>query len=284
VSSYCPRSSLPAMVLDWLVGRLAHLLPPRPHGQGGTQPLALEVRLDAVAAVLLDGLSYRRAGRMVGISKTEVGDSLDLLLGPLGALGFCQPDGTFVTTLDDLRELLAEMASSGEAVCVDGLATRVQRPAGWGNQKVLYDAKRHTHTAQGLAVSTIWGDLLWVDGGWPGSCHEHELIKLAGLDQALDNLEVASLLDRGFRGLAKQREHWHAPVGDRRTIDRLTDSQRAYNREQAGLRALVEQSIAHLANAWALRRWRGLLYRVRDVFRAAGALTCLGRWLHRVPA
>jgi hypothetical protein len=156
VSSYCPRSSLPAMVLDWLVGRLAHLLPPRPHGQGGTQPLALEVRLDAVAAVLLDGLSYRRAGRMVGISKTEVGDSLDLLLGPLGALGFCQPDGTFVTTLDDLRELLAEMASSGEAVCVDGLATRVQRPAGWGNQKVLYDAKRHTHTAQGLAVSTIW--------------------------------------------------------------------------------------------------------------------------------
>jgi len=284
VSSYCPRSSLPAMVLDWLMGRLAHLLPPRPHGQGGTQPLALEVRLDAVAAVLLDGLSYRRAGRMVGISKTEVGDSLDLLLGPLGALGFCQPDGTFVTTLDDLRELLAEMASSGEAVCIDGLATRVQRPAGWGNQKVLYDAKRHTHTAQGLAVSTIWGDLLWVDGGWPGSCHEHELIKLAALDQELDNLEVASLLDRGFRGLARAREHWHAPVGDRRTIDRLTDSQRAYNREQAGLRALVEQSIAHLANAWALRRWRGLLYRVRDVFRAAGALICLGRWLHRVPA
>jgi hypothetical protein len=59
--------------------------------------------------------------------------------------------------------------------------------------------------------------------------------------------------------------------------------QRAYNRLQAGLRALVEQSIAHLANAWALRRWRGLLYRVRDVFRAAGVLICLCRWLHRVP-
>jgi hypothetical protein len=28
---------------------------------------------------------------------------------------------------------------------------------------------------------------------------------------------------------------------------------------QAGLRALVEQSIAHLASAWSLRRWRGLL-------------------------
>jgi hypothetical protein len=117
--------------------------------------------------------------------------------------------------------------------------------------------------------------------GQPPSAGTHQV---GGLDNALDQVEVASLLDRGFRGLAKKREHWHAPVGDRRTIDRLTDSQRAYNREQAGLRALVEQAIAHLANAWALRRWRGLLYRARDVFRAAGAVVCLGRWLHRVPA
>jgi hypothetical protein len=168
-------------VLAWLAGRLAHLLPPRRPGQGGTPPLSLEVRLDAVAAVLLDGLSYRRAGRAVGISKTEVGDSLDLLLGPLAAVGYCQPDGSFITTLDDLREWLGEMTQAGEAVCLDGLATRVQRPQGWANQKVLYDAKRHSHTAQGLAVSTIHGDLLWCDGGWPGSCHEHELIQLAGL-------------------------------------------------------------------------------------------------------
>lgn len=59
---------------------------------------------------------------------------------------------------------------------MDGLATRVQRPRGWANQKVLYDAKRHTHTARGLTLSTIHGDLLWSDGGWPGSCNEHELV------------------------------------------------------------------------------------------------------------
>jgi hypothetical protein len=90
-----------------LAGRhLAHLTLPRRPGQGGARPLSLQVRLDAVAAVLLDGLSYRRAGRMVGMSKTEVGDSLDLLLGPLAALGFCQPDGTFITSLDELSERL----------------------------------------------------------------------------------------------------------------------------------------------------------------------------------
>jgi hypothetical protein len=106
---------------------------------------------------------------------------------------------------------------------------------------------------------------------------------LSGLGEVLDATDVATILDRGFRGLAKGREHWHAPVRDRRTKDRLTNEQRAFNRMQAGLRALVEQAIGHLANAWALRRWRGLLYRVRDVYRAAGVLICLGRWLHRIP-
>ena len=214
--SYCPRSSLPAAVLAWLVARLAHLAP-RPSGRGGTPPIALEVRLDAVGAVILDGLSYRRAGRMVGICKSEVGDSMDLLLGELAALGCCQPDGTFVTSLDELRERLVEMAGTGEAVCVDGLAVRVQRPAGWTNQKVLYDAKRHAHTAQGVSVSTIHGDLLWCDGGWPGSCHEHALLELSGVGDALDTTGVTALVDRGFRGLARDREHWHAPFGDRRT-------------------------------------------------------------------
>jgi hypothetical protein len=132
-------------------------------------------------------------------------------------------------------------------------------------------------------VSTIYGDLLWCDGGCPGSCHEHELLALSGIRDVLDATEVVALIDRGFRGMAKACEHWHAPVGDRRTKDRLTDEQRTYNRVQAGLRALVEQSVSHLANAWALRRWRGLLYRVRDVFRAATALVCLGRWLQRIP-
>jgi hypothetical protein len=79
---------------------------------------------------------------------------------------------------------------------VDGLATRVQRPREWANQKVLYDAKRRAHTAQGLSLSSVHGALLWVDGGWPGSCHEQELLALPGLDQVLDAAEVATILDR----------------------------------------------------------------------------------------
>jgi len=76
----------------------------------------------------------------------------------------------------------------------------VQRPRSWANQKVLYDVKRHTHTAQGVVVSTIHGDLLWCDGGWPGSCHEHELLALSGIAEVLDVTRAVALVDRAFAG------------------------------------------------------------------------------------
>jgi DDE superfamily endonuclease len=99
----------------------------------------------------------------------------------------------------------------------------------------------------------------------------------------LDAAGVTALVDRGFRGMAKARARWHAPIGDRRTKDQRTSAERDHNRLLAGLRALVEQAIGQLANAWTLRRWRGLLNRVRDLDRAAAALICLGRWIHRIP-
>jgi hypothetical protein len=118
-----------------------------------------------------------------------------------------------VATLADLHQHLMEMAQTGEAVCVDGFATRVQRPRSWVNQKVLYDAKRYAHTGQGLAVSTIDGDLLRCDGGWPGSCHEHELVELSGLGGVLDASGVATIIDRGFRGMASPGAWWTALAG-----------------------------------------------------------------------
>jgi hypothetical protein len=66
-------------------------------------------------------------------------------------------------------------------------------------------AKRHAHTAQDLAVSTIWGDLVWCDGDGPGSRHEHELIALSGLGEVLDTAGVTNLLDRGFRRAGQAR-------------------------------------------------------------------------------
>jgi hypothetical protein len=116
-----------------------------------------------------------------------------------------------------------------------------------------------------------------------GELPEHKLIELAGLAGVLDGVAVACLLDRGFRGLAKTRQHWHAPVGDRRTKDRLSDAQQAFNRLQAGLRALVEQSIAPLGQGLGAAALAGAAVPGPGCLPAVGALICLGRWLHRVP-
>jgi hypothetical protein len=221
---------------------------------------------------------------MVGISKTEVGDSMDLLLGKLAALGFCQPDGTFFATLAELCERLGEMARSGEAVVVDGLATRVQRPSAWANQKVLYDAKRHTHTVRGLAVSTIHGDLLWCDGGWSGSCHEQDLIELSGLGDVLDADGVVTLLDPGgFGAWPSTASTGMRPSG---TGEPGIGSPAGSGRSTAVRRGCVRWSSRRSATSPMPGRCAagaGLLYRVRDVFRAAGALVCPGRWLQRIP-
>jgi hypothetical protein len=281
--SYRPRSSLPVEVLTWLVSRLAHLLPPRPPGQGGTPPLSLEARLDAVGAVILDGLSYRRAGRMVGISKTEVGDSLDLLLGALAKLGVGQPDGTFVTSLADLRHQLAEMAATGEAAVLDGLATRVQRP-GPGPTRRCSTTPSATPTPPRAwrcppSTATCCGAMV----AGRAAATSTSCWRCRGSARCWTPPRWSPWSTGGLGGWPRPGRTGTRPIGDRRTIDQRTDAERAHNRAQAELRALVEQSIGHLANAWSLRRWRGLLFRVRDVFRAAAALISLGRWFHRIP-
>jgi hypothetical protein len=247
------------------------------------------------------------AGRPHGRDlQTEVGDSLDLLLGTLAGLGVCQPDGTFVTDLATLATRLTEMAAAGEAVVVDGLATRVQRPRGWANQAgptklgqpswanqagptklgqpkgALRRQAPHPHRPRHRGHHHPWRPAVLrrrLAGQLPRTRAAHPVGGRRGPGR-----------DRGRHphrpGLSRPGQDPHALARPHRrptTSDRLTEPERAYNREQAGLRALVEQSIGHLAGAWSLRRWRGLLFRVRDVYRVAAALVSLGRWLHRIP-
>jgi hypothetical protein len=281
-SSYCLRVA--ARRGAGLAGRSRGSPAATPSARPGRHPpLSLEVRLDAVGAALLDGLSYRRAGRAVGISTTGVGDSLDLLLGPLGALGFCQFNGTFIATLDDLRR-----GAAGDGRCRrGGRGGRAGNPGaatrGWTSQKVLYDAKRHSRTARGLSVASIWGDLLWLDGGWPGSCHELELIKLADLRGCWTRSRWQPYWTAGSAG-------WPRPAsfGMPRSGTAAPSAGSAMSRGPA---TVCRRGCARWWNSrsptWPApgRCAAGAgCSRVCDVFRAAGALTCLGRWLHRVPA
>jgi hypothetical protein len=96
--AYCPRSSLPASVPAWLARRLAHLAPPRPLGTGDAPPLSLEVRLDAVGSVLLDGLSYRRAGRGRDLQDRGRRQPRPAAARRAGRARLLPADGSFITT------------------------------------------------------------------------------------------------------------------------------------------------------------------------------------------
>jgi hypothetical protein len=113
----------------------------------------------------------------------RAGDPLYELALPLG--GHRKEDRFWQHTLGTRREPTAML----------GATAMLGGPGAGCICQVLYDAKRHSHTAQGLALSAVHGDLLWLDGGWPGSCHEHELIELSGVGELLDAATVVSLLD-----------------------------------------------------------------------------------------
>ena len=60
---------------------------------------------------------------------------MDLLLAELAAIGYCQPDGTFITTFEELGQWLGEMARLRRG----GVRGQARHPGtrSWVNQKVV---------------------------------------------------------------------------------------------------------------------------------------------------
>jgi hypothetical protein len=57
-----------------------------------------------------------------------------------------------------------------------------------------------------VAVSAIWGDLLWVDSAGRAAATSTSPSNWQGLQGVLEEVAVAGLLGRGFGGTAKARQ------------------------------------------------------------------------------
>ncbi len=126
--------------------------------------------------------------------------------------GSANPTGASSPASTSLGQWLSEMAAAGEAVCVDGLATRVQRPHGMAQPEgpVRHQA-RHPHRPGHGGDHDLGGSTV-VDGGWPGSYREQELIVLAGLEGVLDGPRSPACWTGGSAGWPRR-----ASTGTRRS-------------------------------------------------------------------
>jgi hypothetical protein len=192
-------------VFIWLLEHLACLDSPPPIRRRERPPLLLAQRLDAFWLVIGEGL--------------------------------CQPDGTFIRSLEDLSAVLSEMAEHREPVCIDGMGIRTQLPYSRPNQYQLWDHHHHQAGVRATVVCDVYDTLLWVDGGWPGNVAERAACELAGITEVLIDSKVPVLADRGYR--VRDKASWPGlitPLGRWNQELQWSEQMNTVNYLQAGLR------------------------------------------------
>lgn len=243
--------------LDLLVLHLAPPDPP-PDPRGGRPPIPGWLRLCVVLLHLrLNRVSLRKVAAQAGISKSSVSRIIRDLTPRIATFGLLQADGTLLQP-GDLQAWLAEIADNHEVTLLDGTFTQVPRPALASTRRLFYQVKSRTYCYQTLGLSTGRGDILVLDGGWPGKIHELDILDHTAFLPALEASQVTSLTDRGFRGVDKRTDaNWALPVGSWAKRKDLPQETQAYNYVQNSVRAPAEHVNAALKQ-WGLMRFTRL--------------------------
>ena len=247
--AYCPRSSLPAKVLAWLAARLAHLALSRPPGRAAPRRCRWRCAWTRSGRSSWTGCrTGARAGRS-GSPRPRSATAWTCCSARWPAWGSASPTARLSPPSKTCARCLRRWPKPARRCGWTGWASGCSGPPGG-------PTRRSCMTPSGTPTPRrVWPcrPSTVTCCGWMGLAGQLPRAGAAGAVGAwwgAGRRRGRRPGGPGFRGMAKGREHWHAPVGDRRTKDRLSDAQRAFNRCQAGLRALVEQAIGHLANAW----------------------------------
>lgn len=107
------------------------------------------------------------------------------------------------------------------------------------------------------------GRLLWASPALPGAVHDIRAAREHGIIRTLTDAGITCWADKGYRGA---RGTVRVPYQGR--WETLSKGQKAVNRPQAKIRALVEQAVATL-KAWRLlRRLRCSTTRITGIVQA----------------
>jgi DDE superfamily endonuclease len=155
--------------------------------------------------------------------------------------------------LRSVTEVLA--AFPAVRVVIDSKEQRVNRPTGYDAQKPYYSGKKKAHTVKTQVVVDPCGRIESVGDSVPGGAN-HDLPLLCGsgiLEQLAEG--EAAMVDKGYVGV--KNYYPDVPVVIPFKAGRnhpLTEEQKAYNREVARYRIVVEHTMAQLNRFTVLRQ------------------------------
>jgi hypothetical protein len=145
---------------------------------------------------------------------------------------------------------------------IDGKEQRVHKPQeSFEAQKPYYSGKKKAHTLKSQIAVRPDGLIESVSDSVPGSVHDLTLLRATDLlDRLLDGEGV--MVDKGYVGLDKDYADVPIIIPFKAAKDRpLTEEQKAFNREVARQRIVVEHTMAQLNRFTVLRqvfrgRWK----------------------------
>ena len=140
-------------------------------------------------------------------------------------------------------------------VVIDSKEQRVNRPTGYDAQKPYYSGKKKAHTVKTQVVVDPCGRIESVGDSVPGGAnHDLPLLCGSGVLEQLAQGEAA-MVDKGYVGV--KNYYPDVPVVIPFKAGRnhpLTEEQKAYNREVARYRIVVEHTMAQLNRFTVLRQ------------------------------
>jgi hypothetical protein len=199
--------------------------------------------------------TYELLGFFFGLHKRNAQLNVRDVLATLATLDdfpFDRP-GRDRPKLHSVAEVMA--AFPAVRVIIDSKEQRVNRPTGYDAQKPYYSGKKKAHTVKTQVVVDACGRIEGVSDSVPGGAN-HDLPLLCG-SGVLEQLAAgeAAMMDKGYVGV----KNYYADVPvvipfKARRNHPLTEEQKAYNREVARYRIVVEHTMAQLNRFTVLRQ------------------------------
>jgi hypothetical protein len=160
-------------------------------------------------------------GDLYGVSQPTISRCVTLLTPLIGDV-----------TATDVPDATA--ATAGQSCLVDG---SVLPCWSWRGHRELWSGKTGTTGHNAQFVTSLSGSLLHVSDPLPGSVHDAEAFRQAGLADILDLERTAA--DLGYLGLGLITPYRTPPGGE------LTPEQKEFNKAVNQIRAPVERAIAN---------------------------------------